>query len=534
MAIPIIRFDGWTLNPQSGELGRGETRLRLPEQPLQILQALLERPGEVVPREQLIARLWPTGVVDFETGLNTAVRKLRIALGDMADTPRYIETLPRRGYRFIGRLDPTAAAAQPGRVAGPSETIAPAAFVGATSAAATTAEIPVRQDLRRIRLAWLAASLTCLALGGWYLARNFLLGGSRSMHASSAVASQTEIPDSVVGALERTVDNSATQIELGGTHNAAAMNAYLRGLRLSDATIKTAPEAHALLDAFDEALRLDPDFALAHAARSRALMDYGGHFTVDATRGAFARARADAERAIALAPASGESHAALGEVYEYGYLDFPHAALEYARAVELSPGNARVLRAFAEFAGNMGDFDKAISAARRNVALDPFNVPGHRALGEVLTDARQYTEAVAEFDEAIRLAPDRASEVYQKRGRALYLLGKYEAAAASCEAEPDRYEAQSCLPLIYEKLGRHAEAESMLATAVAEQGDFSAYQFMEINAQWGNISKALEWLDVAVRVQDPGLEYLKIDPLLDPLRSQARFRAVERALRFPG
>lgn len=104
MNSDLLRFDDWTLDPRSGELGRGGDRLRLQEQPLQILCALLERPGDLVTREELVARLWPKGVVDFETGLNTAVRRLRIALGDDADAPRYIETLPRRGYRFIGRL----------------------------------------------------------------------------------------------------------------------------------------------------------------------------------------------------------------------------------------------------------------------------------------------------------------------------------------------------------------------------------------------------------------------------------------------
>lgn len=100
-----ISFDGWTLHSASGEIEKDGKRLRLQDQPLQILLALLAAPGDVVTREQLIARLWPSGVVDFETSLNTAVRKLRVALGDEAETPRYIETLPRKGYRFIGRID---------------------------------------------------------------------------------------------------------------------------------------------------------------------------------------------------------------------------------------------------------------------------------------------------------------------------------------------------------------------------------------------------------------------------------------------
>jgi TolB-like protein/DNA-binding winged helix-turn-helix (wHTH) protein/tetratricopeptide (TPR) repeat protein len=100
-----IRFDGWSVNFDSGEISKDGNTLRLQDQPLQILDELVRRPGEVVSREQLIARLWPTGVVEFDTGLNSAMRKLRIALGDDAETPRYIETLPRKGYRFIAPLE---------------------------------------------------------------------------------------------------------------------------------------------------------------------------------------------------------------------------------------------------------------------------------------------------------------------------------------------------------------------------------------------------------------------------------------------
>ncbi len=101
----VIRFDGWKVDFNSGEISREGTTHRLQDQPLQILDELVKQPGEVVSREQLIARLWPKGVVEFDTGLNSAMRKLRIALGDDADTPRYIETLPRKGYRFIARLE---------------------------------------------------------------------------------------------------------------------------------------------------------------------------------------------------------------------------------------------------------------------------------------------------------------------------------------------------------------------------------------------------------------------------------------------
>ncbi|MEO8018966.1 MAG: winged helix-turn-helix domain-containing protein [Pseudomonadota bacterium] len=101
----VIHFDGWSVNFDSGEITRDGNTHRLQDQPLQILEELVSHAGDVVSREQLIARLWPTGVVEFDTGLNSAMRKLRIALGDDADTPRYIETLPRKGYRFVGRIE---------------------------------------------------------------------------------------------------------------------------------------------------------------------------------------------------------------------------------------------------------------------------------------------------------------------------------------------------------------------------------------------------------------------------------------------
>jgi TolB-like protein/DNA-binding winged helix-turn-helix (wHTH) protein len=108
-----IRFDAWTLDTQSGDLTKGEVTTRLQIQPLQILLALLENPGNLVSREQLIARLWPKGIVEFDTSLNTAVRKLRIALSDDSDNPRFIDTIPRRGYRFIAKIEPEQPATPP-------------------------------------------------------------------------------------------------------------------------------------------------------------------------------------------------------------------------------------------------------------------------------------------------------------------------------------------------------------------------------------------------------------------------------------
>jgi DNA-binding winged helix-turn-helix (wHTH) protein len=102
----IVRFHEFTADLNSCELFKDGVKIRLTEQPFQLLAMLLEHPGEVVSREALRHRLWPEDTfVDFDRSLNTAASKLRDALGDTAENPRYIQTLPRRGYRFVAALD---------------------------------------------------------------------------------------------------------------------------------------------------------------------------------------------------------------------------------------------------------------------------------------------------------------------------------------------------------------------------------------------------------------------------------------------
>src|ERR1700746_3921854 len=114
-----LRFGVFAVDRKTGELRRNGVKVRLQDQPLQILLTLLERPGEVVTREELRGRLWPDDTfVDFEHSINTAVRRLRDALGDSAENPRFIETVARRGYRFLAPVSGTLEAAGPTMAAG--------------------------------------------------------------------------------------------------------------------------------------------------------------------------------------------------------------------------------------------------------------------------------------------------------------------------------------------------------------------------------------------------------------------------------
>jgi TolB-like protein/DNA-binding winged helix-turn-helix (wHTH) protein/Flp pilus assembly protein TadD len=640
-------FDGWTLDLQSGELERGGARSRLQDQPLQVLASLLEAPGQVVTREQLIARLWPNTVVDFDTGLNSAVRKLRAALGDTAETPRYIETLPRRGYRYIGPVERTVAAdAEVAAVesdavgaAIPVEPVVPAEpsqppTVEPTSGSIRTRPLALKAGLAFAllviaALAWLLAtrvffsptnaptafappphSLAVLPLinlsgaaGEDYLSDglseellhslsqlkdlrvaaqtssfsfkgksvdvetvarqlnvgNILEGSVRrsgntvritvqlidattGFHAWSqtydrplgdALTLQSEIANAVASALKVALLEGANAKGLGGTHNALALDAYLRGLKLAAATLRSGDEVRETIAAFTEAISLDRGFALAYAGRARAYTDYIGYFMIEAGPTAVTNGLADANKAVDLAPDLGTAHGALAQILELGYLDFRRASDEYARALDLAPGDARVLFAYTRFAASMGRRDFAITLARRNIELDPLNVLAYRALGEALEAARRFPEAIAAFEGAIKLNPGHATEAYQRRGRLYYLVGNYPAAKTSCEAEPDRYQAQTCMPLIYEKLGQHELARSALAEAIRQQGEYSSFQYAEAYAQWGQLDEAMKWLEVGMRVRDPGMESVKTDALLDPLRGDPRFQALERALNFP-
>jgi TolB-like protein/Tfp pilus assembly protein PilF len=344
---------------------------------------------------------------------------------------------------------------------------------------------------------------------------------------------QTEIATAVAGALKVTLlGDVAAKVELGGTRNPAAFDAYLRGAK-AFSSIRDTKDLPTALAEYTEAIRLDPHYALAFAGRSIALSTYADEAaTAAAVREGFDKAQADARQALALAPDLAQAHLAFAVVSERGALDFTQANEAYERALVLAPGNAQVLRISGEFAASMGHFDAALAATRRAVVLDPLARQSHGALAEALYTARRYEEAVGAFAEVISLDPD-LKAIYGYRGLAYYGLGDLQSARASCETKPDYWVSQWCLAVIYDKLGRHADAEAELTKIKAALGDTMAYQYATIYAQWGNRAQALEWLETALRLRDPGLVLLKTDPLLDSLRKEPRFQAIERELKFP-
>jgi len=348
------------------------------------------------------------------------------------------------------------------------------------------------------------------------------------------LAMQTEIANSVASALKVTLLGDVTaMIDVGGTRNPRAHDAYLRAAS-AFWHVSTASDEASVIAGYKEAVRLDPSFARAYAGWSIALHVYAQNFAHgSAVHDWIRRQRDPALKAVALAPELTEGHVALA-LFLLHSLDFPGAEKEFERAVALEPGNPRILKLYGQFEVIMGHTDAGLAAARRAVALDPLNANNPGFLSENLRFARLYNESIAAYKDAVLLDPDDA-DLRLFGALTYYALGDFEKLPALCqdlnksEAKSD----ESCLALAFHKLGQHAHAETELARLKNSEGDYGAYQYAGIYAQWGNSAKALEWLETAFRLHDPGLYYLKVEPLLDPLRKEPRFQAIERTLKFP-
>jgi TolB-like protein len=346
---------------------------------------------------------------------------------------------------------------------------------------------------------------------------------------------QTEIATAVASALKITLLGAeAAKIEVGGTRNPAAFDAYLRATK-AYFSVETVEDQEAVIAGYTETIRLDPDYALAYAGRSFVLMNFAWNHDAPRTAnrvGSRDQAQADARKAIALAPDLAEGHLALAS-YFAGSLNFTPAIEEFERALALAPGSARVLRDYGAFAVAMGRSDFGLTSIRRAVVLDPLNDNSYGFLGDALLYLRRYEERMTVYKDAQAVHPDDRS-FEEDIGLGYYLLGDFQAARAHCEAEGEKDEdSQFCLAVTYDKLGLHADAQAMLEKIRARVGDLAAMHYSAIYAQWGNTTKALEWLDTAMRRRDPALVRLKLDPFYDPLRKEPRFQALEQALNFP-
>jgi eukaryotic-like serine/threonine-protein kinase len=217
---------------------------------------------------------------------------------------------------------------------------------------------------------------------------------------------QTEIATAVTKALQATLlPNASAVIELGGTQNAQAFEAYLKGETLEGRIDKDAVLTR--LAAYKEAIRQDPHFAKAYVGKAAALDIFGGSIAASPTvHEYYERARAAAKKALALAPELGRGHSVLAQLLLFGYFDFTQSLAENDRALALSPGDTFVLRRSVPPLALVGRAELAVLNAQRAVALNPINGLSYMALGFARYHARQYPEAIEAFNRALNINPE--------------------------------------------------------------------------------------------------------------------------------
>lgn len=349
---------------------------------------------------------------------------------------------------------------------------------------------------------------------------------------ADVLAVQAEIATTVADALISTLakDESWRAERPGGTRNAAAFDSYVKGQSLYQNSSGSSGDNQALA-AYDKAIALDPDYAAAHAARARTLAAIANQEASMARATTLRRdAQTSARKAITLAPNMPEGHTALGFVL-MSQLDLGAAKPAYQRSFELGSGNASILSAFAEFSSNLGEFAQANAAIKRAERLDPLNPSVFRNAGMIAFAAKDYSAARLALETSLSLNP-RQGIAHLLLGDMAMIAGDVAQARRYYAAEPGRLSQLRGLAIADAKLSGPAAGEVQMAKLVTEYGDGGLYQQAQVLAQWGRIEPALATLEWALALRDSGLVLALNDPLLDPLRSQARFKAVLARIGF--
>jgi TolB-like protein len=342
-------------------------------------------------------------------------------------------------------------------------------------------------------------------------------------------AVQQEIAAAVASSLKVTLlgsdERSSTKPATGNTE---AHNAYLLGhYHFQRGNLEDYRKA---VGYFDQAIRLDPDYALAYAERSEAwtlIGDFTDHGKIE-----WPKARSDAEKAVAIAPALAEAHAALGWVRFFVEWKFAEGLSELRHAKELSPANPTANDLLARVIAYLGKLDEAEIQARQAVELDPLAYPAQHSLARVLWFESKLDEADAIARKGAELQPGAAAS---HRWQVLVAVqrGDGEMALREAQLEPDPGYRRFALALAQHVRGDRAAADAALADLIANGRDQLAYQIGEVYAVRGEKEKAFEWLQISFDTHDTGTLAILVDPLLRGLRDDPRYKALVVKMNFP-
>jgi TolB-like protein len=342
-------------------------------------------------------------------------------------------------------------------------------------------------------------------------------------------AVQAEIATAVAESLKVTLlgsgDRSARE---NATKSVEAHNAYLRGRFYFQR--RNLDDYYKAVSYFDEAIQLDPDYALAYAERSEAwtlIGDLNGQ-----GKTAWPKAREDAEKAVAIAPALAEAHAALGWVRFFAEWKFVEGLSELKRAKELSPANPTANDLLARVIVYVGRIDEAERQARQAVELDPLSFPAQNNLARDLFIAGKLDEADAMARKAAELQPAAASS-HRWQVAVAVQRGDGETALREAQQEPDPGYRRFELALAQYVRGDRAAADAALADLIATGRDQLAYQIAQVYAVRGETEKVFEWLQIAFDNHDTGMLSLLTDPLMRGLHHDARYNGMLAKVGLP-
>ena len=349
-----------------------------------------------------------------------------------------------------------------------------------------------------------------------------------------AIKIQTDIAENVARALSIALgQGSRAAIILGGTTNSVAQDFLLQSRKLvRDSSSEEA--GRKAVELADYALAVDPNYADAYVEKAFALASIAGYYSSSAAETArgLGLARAAASRALEIAPTLAPAHAVLGFV-ELSRLDLSAANAHTRRAVLLSPDDPEVLAIAGKVIAEIGDAREGLRLADRLLSLDPLNSRAYRRKSDILILLRQYPAAIDSARKALELAPDGFS-ARMSVGQSLVLLGRYDEARSEFAAIPgDDLIRLTGEAVIAARTGDIPSAERIIVRMRQLYGALGSYQYAEVYAQAGKKDRAFAELANALAAKDPGLTSLRVDPFLDPIRSDPRYPALVRALDFP-
>lgn len=570
-AVPnsVVRFGVFEADLRSSELRKNGARVKIQDLPFRALKLLLSRPNEVLSRDQFRQALWPEGVfVDFDHGISSAINRLRDALGDSADNPVFVETVERRGYRWIAPTWTATASTAPAWTAqshgltlsappGPvlvktelvktdlvkTENGAPAArsisssSPGSSSPGATAIRStvpvssptalpasgsPARGSMRS--LLFLLAALV-LALG--------ILGLShRSSHAGtvtrSPAAPRTEAKPA-----------DASSAASSPTHSVSpeAEQFYLKGRFYWE---KRTPDGlNKAVDYFTQAIVHDSNYAPAYVGLAdcyNLLREY----TVMPASEAYPRALAAAKRAVELDDSSSEAHASLAFALFYGNWDAASADREFRRAIELNPNSSVAHHWYATYLGALDQNTEALVEIQRAQALDPASKSILADEGDILWTSGRRQEGTAllkqlEVSEPDFVSPHRyLKTAYMASGDYTHYLEEWKQ-EATLMRDPFGLKLVDTAEKGLAAGGVHGMLENIrtLQKSLYQRGLQSPYLLAETDAFLGNKQEALTYLNISYDKHEEYVAQIEADPAFNSLHDDPSYKGLVARLGFP-